>query len=626
MKQFLFLFLVFLFTPKLSFGQDKKALSFYENGVEAFKQRDYKAAKIFFDKSLERSPEWPEAFFGMGQVYAAQLDNENARKYYLKAIGLDSTNKTFLPAYSHLGRIYLKENNYEKSKYYYEKALAWTRKDSRMADIIEQQIAACDFSILTIKNAYQLMPIPLSKVVNFKQKQYFPVLTADENQLFFTARDGMNDENIFVSKKVNGNWEEPVSISDSINTDFNEGTCTISADGKVLVFTSCEGRENFGSCDLYFTRNVNGNWSSPENLGEEVNSKYWDSQPTLSGDGKTLIFSSSRPLGEGKKDLYISVWNDDSGWSTARNLGKTINTFGDEVSPFIHANSKTMFFASNIHQGLGGFDLFLSQREGSGFSIPENLGYPINTDLDQLAMFISSNGRTAYYSLDQGDSVKLYQFEIPKALMEKINPTIYVKGKVIDIKRQKGIPASIELIEIASNETVSSFASEDSTGEFLAVVPSAGEYALYISNPAYFFKRLDFNVEGDRTLSNEEINVGLKIIEKDVPEILQHIYFAFASYELRDESLAELDKLTRLAKENPQLKIQIAGHTDDVGSAEDNLVLSEKRAQSVTTYLESKGIPLERLSAKGFGESVPIVPNDSEENKQKNRRIELRFF
>ncbi|SOE23304.1 WD40-like Beta Propeller Repeat [Spirosomataceae bacterium TFI 002] len=624
MKQSLILIVFLLFLPLLGSSQSKKSKSYYDKGITAFKERDFSKAKIFFDKTLEVSPEWADAYFGMGQVYSAEMNKDLAAKYFYKTISLDSTNKTFMPAYSFLGAYELKANNYEKAKQHYTKALDWTQKGSRVALQFEKQIAACDFSILSIKNAYHLKPSRLSKVVNFKEKQYFPVLTADEKQLFFTARSGDGDEDIYFSESENGNWTVPKSISDSINTSFNEGTCTISADGKMLVFTSCEGRENFGSCDLYFSEKVKGAWSQPKNLGEKINSKYWDSQPSLSSDGHMLFFSSERPLGQGRKDLYVSYWSETEGWQEAQNLGKTINTFGDEVSPFIHANSKTLFFASNLHQGMGGYDLFLAEKDGINYSQPENLGYPINTEEDQLAMFITSNGKSAYYSVDRKDSVHLYQFEIPSALIDKISPTIYIKGKIVDAKTQAGIKSTIELIDINSNEKLSSFESDKEDGTFMAVVPSAGDYALYISNPAYFFKRLEFNVDDPKNL--EEISVSMRLIEKDVPEVLKHIYFETASFALKDESRAELDKLTQLAKENPQLNIQIAGHTDDVGADQDNLLLSEKRAQSVIAYLKEKGIALNRLAAKGFGEAVPLVPNTNEENRQMNRRIELRFF
>jgi outer membrane protein OmpA-like peptidoglycan-associated protein len=624
MKHSLILLFIFLQLPVIGYSQTKKSKSYFDKGIEAFKERDFSKAKIFFDKAIEQSPEWPEAHFAMGQVYSAEMNRTMAFKYFTRTISLDSTNKAFLLAYSFLGAYELNANNYELAKKHYTRALSWSQKGSRVAEQYEKQIAACDFSILSMKNSYQLEPSRLSKVVNFKQKQYFPVLTADEKQLFFTARNGDGDEDIYFSERQFESWSAPRSISDSINTKFNEGTCTISADGRMLVFTSCEGRENFGSCDLYYSQKINGFWSEPKNLGPTINSKYWDSQPSLSSDGRMLFFSSERPLGVGRKDLYISYWSEIDGWQEAQNLGTTINTFGDEVSPFIHANSKTLFFASNIHQGMGGFDLFLSQKEGSNYSKPENLGYPINTEEDQLAMFISSNGKSAYYSVDKKDSVHLYQFEIPKALIEKISPTIYINGRIVDAKTNVGISSSIELIDIATNEKLSQFESDKYDGAFMAVVPSAGDYALYISSPAYFFKRLEFNVDDPKNL--QEISVSMRMIEKNVPEILNHIYFETASFALKDESRAELDKLTQLAIENPQLNIQIAGHTDDVGAEQENLILSEKRAQSVIDYLIKKGISLNRLSAKGFGEIAPLVPNINEENRQMNRRIELRFF
>ncbi|MEX0884737.1 MAG: OmpA family protein, partial [Cyclobacteriaceae bacterium] len=241
------------------------------------------------------------------------------------------------------------------------------------------------------------LPPPLNQF----RLQYFPVLTADSRRMFFTKRDGLQpyqNEDIFISNQTNGGWTKPESISARINTKYNEGTCTISADGNILIFTSCDTPDSFGSCDLYLTQKVSGEWQKPINMGREVNSREWDSQPSLSADGSLLYFSSNRPEGHGGNDIWFTERKPDGSWSKARNLGPKINTIRDEVSPFIFFNNLVLFFASDGHAGFGGKDLYMSTYGPQGFEVPENLGYPINDHNDQLALFISAQKDYAYYT------------------------------------------------------------------------------------------------------------------------------------------------------------------------------------------------------------------------------------
>ncbi len=617
--------MVFSFIHNLR-AQDKKAENLFSKGEEAYKSRDYETARVFFEKALERYPDYALAYYRLGQLAYAKRDLSKARQMYETLLHKDSGNKSYVLAFSFLASEYQKEERYEEAIRYYDLALKNTKAGSRAYAQLESQKKESEFAIQAKENPLVIAPQKMDAILNMKDKQYFPAFTADGETIYYTARSNNGDEDIYISNLNDGKWSEPEGISKLINTDYNEGTCTISADGKTMVFTSCEGRPGFGSCDLFISRHSSKGWSSPENMGANVNSPAWDSQASLSPDGTVIIFSSERYGGEGGKDLYVSRLGDMNVWSVAQNLGKKINTSRDEISPYLHPNMTSLFFASNGHMGLGGYDVFLSERVKGQFTKPENLGYPLNDVKDQLALVISADGKRAYYSVESGENVNLYQFDLPQELKEKFNPTFYLKGVIRDAVTKEALTARIQLVNLSTKETISTFEADEKSGEYLAVLPFSGNFGLYVEHPDYFFKSMSFSFNGKERKSNKELNVDLEKIEKEKTEILNNIYFDEGSYELKPESMTELSKLAELIWRNPSLKVEISGHTDDVGNEEANLLLSKKRAEAVVAYLISEGLNEKNLIAKGFGESRPIVKNDSDQNRQLNRRIELKFL
>lgn len=624
-KVVIFLF-AFLSLSGSAMAQDKKTLALFEKGKADFMNREYDAALDNFRKYLGKDSSMTEVYFRMGQIYESKREVANASRYYLKIIEKDSANKAYTQAFTYLGSRALENHEFEKAKKYLSVSLQNTNKNSIVYQQLTRQLRTCEFGIQAIANPLNIKPQVLPEVLNFKAKQYFPVFTADNSTIFFTARDEQTDENIYYSELKKEGWAAPKSISEQINTPYNEGTCTISADGKIMVFTSCEGRESLGSCDLFITRKTGDAWSTPVNLGPAVNSRSWDSQPSLSSDGNKLYFASERPGGLGRKDIWMSELKPDGTWKTSVNLGPKINTSQDEVSPFIHANGYSFFFSSNGREGMGKFDIYLASTRKDIMGDPINLGYPINTSDDELALFVTADGKKAYYSVDKTGSVKLFEFSIPEQLSTRINKIHYLKGYITDKKTQKPLYSNIELVNLKTNEKVSNFLSDPVTGDYMAVLPSEGEYGIYVSTPEYLFKSLRFKFSEDENWEGKLLNVELDKIEKELTEVLNNIFFDSGSSVLRDESIPELEKLTDLLKKNASVKIEISGHTDDVGNETDNLNLSRLRAQSVIKYLQTKGIGAERLVATGHGETKPLVKNDSEENRQLNRRIELKFL
>jgi outer membrane protein OmpA-like peptidoglycan-associated protein len=615
---------ILLISLSSAYGQDKKTLILFEKGKKDFMDRKYESSLQNFEKYLEKDSSKIEAYFRIAQINEIFKNVKQAKFFYEKLIKKDTAGVTYVQAYTYLGSRALEYHDFETAKKYLTVSLANTNKNSIIYTQLQKQLKTCEFGIQAVANPLKIIPEPLGATLNFKTKQYFPVLTADNSTIFFTSRNDDEDENIYIAELKNNIWQKPISISTEINTQFNEGTCTISADGKIMVFTSCEGRESFGSCDMFITKKIGDKWSKPENLGPNVNSNYWDSQPSLSSDGSKLFFSSERPGGFGRKDIWMSELDDKNRWKSAKNLGSKINTNLEEVSPFIHANGYSLFFSSNGKEGMGKFDIYLSTVKNQEANEAINLGYPINTADDELSLFITADGKKAYYSLDNNQQIKLFQFTIPDELSNKIDKTYFLKGFVLDQKTQKPLYSTIELVNTKTGEKISKFLSDPITGDYMAILPGDGQFVLYVETPEYLFKSLNFDFSKEH--ENQKLDIFLVKIEKETKEVLQNIFFDSGSAVLRKESNLELSKLKDLLTKNPKLKIEVSGHTDDIGNDATNLELSKKRAQSVVEYLKSVGIVTDRLVSKGYGETQPKSKNDSEANRQLNRRIELRFL
>jgi outer membrane protein OmpA-like peptidoglycan-associated protein len=453
--------------------------------------------------------------------------------------------------------------------------------------------------------------------------------------LIFTRRlgpGGADDEDLVVSRKTaTGRWGIPESISDNINSTSNEGTCSISADGRRLIFTSCIGRQGYGSCDLFESRKIGNEWTTPKNLGPNVNTSEWESQPSLSADGRTLYFVSDRRAGIGRRDIWVSTLNEKGVWTKARNVGKPINTVYDEISPFIHANSRVIYFASNGLTGFGGYDIFYSAKDTTNnWSNPVNMGRPINTNEDQFSLFITADGKKGYYSHEearpQGYSVSyIYEIEIPEEQQVKAK-TSYVRGIVRDKQSKIPLSAQIELIDLKTNETESLVESDSVTGQYLFVLTEGSEYALYVNKKNYLFQSLNFNYSEAKNSKPIVLNIDLEKALEGTTSVLENIFFDVDKYDLKPKSKTELQKILKFLQDNKTIRVEISGHTDNTGSAVYNKQLSQKRAQSVYDYLIQNGISGQQLVPKGYGSEQPIADNTSEEGKQKNRRIQFKII
>lgn len=621
----LFSLLSFICLSGVAIAQDPKAKEFYEKGVKSFVARKSDDATESLLKAIEKDSTYADAYFKLGQMNETARNEANTLKYYSKAIRFKPDEPGYRQAYTYIGTRALRVGDYEKAKPLLEFALKNSPPGSMIVKQLTRQLESCIFALDAQKKRLNFSANDMGEVINAKTNQYFPVLTADRETLIFTARSEEGDENLFSSRLIDGRWTKPESISPNINTPANEGTCSISADGRTLVFTSCDAKDSFGSCDLYISRKVGNEWSAPENLGKNINTNAWESQPSLSNDGHLLYFSSKRQGGYGEKDLWMSELKNNV-WSPAINLGNAVNTPKDDISPFIHANGHTLFFASDGYTGMGGLDLYMTEQKLNTFSKPENLGYPINTHEDQVALFITSDGKKGYYSSDNKQSIRLYEFDIPQELSNRFSRVNYVKGIVQDAQSKKNLSADIELIDLKTGETIERLQSDAMTGEYTAVLPNGSHFGLYINKQSYFNRSLSFDFSEKTDANGKVVNVLLEPIRTEVDYVLNNIFFDSGKADLKSESFTELDKLLLLLETNPKIKVEISGHTDNVGKDTENLALSQKRAEAVVNYMINKGIKTDRIKGVGYGETRPIANNDTEENRQFNRRIEMKIF
>ncbi len=602
----------------------RKSKALYDKARAAWDKRDMEGALDLFLKLAAAEPGFAEAQLRLGQIYEFQRKPDLAEKHFRVVAALQPPAHENSPAYLSLARSLFNRQQYDSALHLFRPLKPLFRSGSNTALLLEKLITSAEFASVAIRHPLQISKTPLPDQVNFLQAQFFPVLTADHETLIFTGLSGPRNEDIYEARWKDGRWTAPRPISPALNSPNNEGTCTVSADGHTLVYTACGRPDSYGSCDLYLSRKEKEGWRQPVNLGDRVNSSGWESQPALSADGRTLYFVSDRPGGHGKTDIWKTSLDSTGTWALPVNLGKTINTPGNENAPFIHANGSTLFFSSDHLPGMGGFDIFISQAGPDGWSAPVNLGYPINTAADQVGIFITSDGKKAYYTDDQTDRSKgkslLYTFDVPDTLYRQFVPTRYVKGIIADSRSGRPLSAAIRLYDLKSGQKVSEFTSQEGTGSFLAVLNKDSDYAFYVEKEQYLFKSMTFTLKDQDT--SVQLDIPLEPVQKDRAEVLTNIYFDSGQDRLTDQSRLELHKLSDFLLRNPDISIEVAGYTDDVGHEKDNLDLSVRRARSVTEYLRQLGMSPGRLTATGYGEANPRVPNTSEENRMKNRRIE----
>ncbi|MBP5556712.1 MAG: PD40 domain-containing protein [Bacteroidales bacterium] len=634
---------IFVFFIGLSFygfsqeNANPKVVDLCKKAKHEINSHNFDKAQSYLKKAKKIDSTFADIYIIEGDIYNFSLESKKAVECYNKAIRLAIDPKPLL--------FYITANEEWKAAMYQEAILHFEEYLNRTQpnDPLQKEtlfgIQNCKFALLALKDPVNFAPINMGPNVNSEYDEYLPAVTADEEEIIYTVRRPrdkktqcwtcITEEDFYGSVKKDGEWQPRYKLPYPLNTGYNEGAHCISPDGKYLFYTICNVKETgSGSCDLYWAKRIGNRWSRPQNFGEPVNTKYWESQPTIAPDGKTIYFLSKRPGGYGEMDIWKTEMIEEGVFTVPENLGPKINTERYEAGPFIHADGKTLYFVSDGHPGMGGYDIFFTTLTDTGWTQPVNLGYPINTENDEIDFVINAGGTTAYFSSDREGGYggqDLYYFT---PLDERLRPTpvTYIKGKVYDEVTHQPLKASIELIDLVDSTVITSTFSDPATGEFLACIRTGSNIGMSVSHPYYPFYSENFQLEKNYTeLEPYRKDIPLRRPEVGETFVLRNVFFDFDQSTLKKESNIELDKLASYLQENKTIKIEIGGHTDNQGRAEYNEKLSLERAQSVYNYLISKGIDKNRMSFKGYGMSQPIATNETEEGRALNRRTEFKI-
>ena len=612
-------------TDQKTESQYKKARAYQRKG------QPVKAERLF-NKILDRDPYHVPSCLGLAGIYFSSKDFTKAEEMLEKAVSLDPDYDPEM--YFSLALVKEKKQKLLEASRLYRKfaarADANPQKREKALDAAEQ--------LEFIQQAYD-HPVPFDPVdpgpgINTRDQEYLATVDVTGERMVFSRRKG-HQEDLYTSYKTSEGWAEAQAIT-SLNTAGNEAAHCLSQDGSTIIYTSCERRDSYGGCDLYMSRLEDGQWTVPVNLGAPVNSIAWESQPSLSADERTLYFTSNRPGGYGGRDIWISEMDLSGRWSQPENAGKNVNTKKNEEAPFLHADGKTLYFMSNGHPGMGGYDIYVSRRDTLGWSKPMNLGYPINSAFDEGALRVAADGYTAYFSSDRTDlgagenqNLDIFSFTLPPEARAK--QVGYVRGKVLDRETHLPVKAKFRLADNARGQEIRTGTS-DINGNFLMALPPGVNYNFTVQESGYAFFSDNFRLDTNENtechfdllielipLKNREDSTGSFTVAE--PIVLNNIFFETGSSELNIvESALELNTLVDFLESHPDIKIQIQGHTDNVGTAADNQQLSEARARAVYEHLTGAGIDPERLSYMGFGESQPVETNETEAGRRKNRR------
>ncbi|MDQ3140837.1 MAG: OmpA family protein [Bacteroidota bacterium] len=613
----------------------EKLIKSYQKAVLLYQENNFAEAEKQFNKLLQKHPDFIDAYIQLGSIYYETKDYINSAKNFEKVLHLDS-NYNYKVLYT-LSLANYKNYDFNKAK---QNLLQYLKKDTKESEILKKArnlYPTYSFADSAVQHPVPFSPIYITSLNTF-YSEYLPTLTGDGKTMVFTRRLNNYNEDLFISTFDGSAWSEPIPI-DEINSLLNEGAPTISPDGKTLVFVSCDRKPSFGGCDLYISKKENDTWSAPVNLGEQINSAAYESQACFADQGQTLYFVSNRKGTRGNYDIFYTTRDNNNQWTRPVSLSPEINTPLNEECPFMHSDGRTLFFSSTGHTGMGLRDLFYSKKLNSKqWSKAQNLGYPINTPEDDGALIISPDARLAIFSSDRqtaADSISdpsnnnknlnFFQFIPQGAFVPNSAQSVIIVAR--DAVSKEFVKASIEIFDLVSKAPFyKNYA--DRNGEVFTVLPSGSEYAIHISAKGYvphsehiYFDSLQkTNVP---SIVEIYLNKVISIAANEKPRILKNILFESGSAILKSESMFELDQLFTFLIENENLKIKFIGHTDDIGTAEDNLILSENRAIAVLNYFKLKGISPINMTAKGAGETEPIDQNKTEAGRRNNRRTEF---
>nr|WKN37168.1 OmpA family protein [Tunicatimonas sp. TK19036] len=631
--------LLYITSTSVVWGQSAKKL--IKTGDKYYNRGFYDEAIKAYQEAAEQEPDDLTITYKIGLAFLESKFKHRALPFLQKV--KENTEDSTSSLNYHLGLAYQYNHQFVEALTYFH----FYRNVTENPYTVDQHIKQCNIGIEYVNNPKDVKIINISSL-NSDNQDYAPLITADGSSLIFTSRregstggktayDNNFYEDIYITHKQKNNWSAPEKISENINTYYHECGAAISPDGKTLFIYVDEG-----DGDIYVSTLEGTEWTPPIPLNQNINSPYRELSVSVNQDGTELYFSSNRPGGYGGFDIYVSKKDRRGQWAEPVNMGPKINTKEDEDAPFIHPKGDMLYFSSTGHLGMGGYDIFRSKLYEGKWSTPINMGYPINTAQDDIYFVIAENNTFGYYATAREDGLggnDIYAIEMDKKDYQPASPkpiaktkktapakeknVAYFTGKVTDASTGKAVYAELVLSDNHKNIVIDRQYSDPKTGTFRIAIPKGDNFGLTVEADGYLFFSQHFDAE---KLKGKEIkkNIYLKKAEVGSVAILKNIFFNSGDAIIQSASIAELDRLYELLKGNPTLHIQINGHTDNVGDDAYNQKLSEQRAQAVAKYLLQYGIPAERVTSKGFGETRPLVSNDDETGgREINRRTEI---
>jgi len=618
-KGFTLLFCCLIYNTHIVLGQSKQALQNYEAGINALNKNDVQNAIQFFTVAAAKDSQYVDPVIALFQLYHDQKDFQKAIHYFNAIKKIDSA--AAIPFLVKQGIAFASLGMYDAAYTLLTPYISNNSLPNYLKEKANALYAVCQFAFAQ-KMVPEINIHNMGDSINSPASEYFPTVSIQDSLFLFMRRLNLSREDFYTSTMGVDGFSAAIPLSDTLNFAAKKGSMSLSADLQTLYYAADYAEQGYGRYDIYKVQRSPWGWSKPKNLGQNINSDFWESAPSIAPDGNSIYFASNRPGGYGGIDIYVAYKNEKGYWEEAINLGPSINTKGDDQTPFIHADNQSLYFSSNGRSGFGGSDIYVARKKIDGnWTTPINLGYPINTYDNEGSIAVASNGTTAYIASDRSDSRgELDIYKITLAENTRAYKTWFIKGQIIDATTKKSIAAELQIVDPASGYPMMEM-QIDSMGQFLLALPYFDSLGLKINSPGHDYLSSILPIDSVKLMAGKTFDFALTPIEKIFTKTFKQVYFTSNSAVLQNISNVELDALVRYLKTTSNAQILIEGHTDNTGSAESNKLLSLQRANAISNYLQLKGIATERILLKGLGSTMPIADNNTAAGRAKNRRI-----
>lgn len=606
-----------------------------ERAQEAWSSKDFRQVERYLEKAVRLNDQYGHALYLLGELKMRQTRLRQARALWNRL--LEHCPEYKPDVYYFFGVMEHEDGNYQRAIELIEKFL-----DSPERSFGFDEEAKLTLEEARLRRDLKANPVPYEPQalprLSTPADEYLASISPDQQSMYFTRREEQVMRKDGPASKVRlveefskaerlgeQEFSEGQAMEAPFNSNYNEGGPSITATNSELYFTVCQDLDGYKNCDIYYAwRDSMGYWTSPRSVGDHINTRdNWESQPSVDAEGENLYFASDRDGGQGGLDIYRCRRKANGEWGEPQVLPNSVNTPKDEKTPFIHSDSETLYFTSNGHPGMGGFDIFLARSTSdTSWGDPQNIGYPINDEGDDLGLFVSLDGQTAYFAsnkLRSNTGWDIFYFDLPMEVQPQ--QVALISGQLNKKDTAQFGGTTVEIRDLASKE-VNSVRVNQRTGQYAGVVSTreGGDYVVSVKKKGMAFssRYVSGNELQEQNVVDNELQLATLKVGREYT--LNDIKFATNSYELSSASRAIIEEFVKYLRDNPELKADIQGHTDNVGDKESNLKLSRNRAQAVYDYVVKQGIDSQRLAHHGYGESRPIASNETEKGRAQNRR------